>query len=70
MEQLLEMVRLDAIEWARESGVRGRLKGTIGVTDFGFRVNVESDDGSVASCTYRSNGMRSMYELTKGKDRR
>ena len=69
VNQLIEMIKADAIEWAAES-MKGRLKASLEVTDFGFRVSVESDAGAVASCTYRSNGMRSMYELTKGENKR
>lgn len=67
VEQLVEMIRLDAIEHAADNGLKGKLKATLEVTDFGFRVMVESSDGSSACCTYQRDGMRSMYELTKAK---
>lgn len=64
---LTETVKADAIEWSKENGLKGNLRSNVYVTDIGFRVEVESDNGSSSICTYRSNGTRSMYELAKGR---
>lgn len=65
VEQLIEMVKADAIEYAIENGLKGKLRATIEVQSWGFKVDVESDNGESACCSYQANGMRSMYEKTK-----
>lgn len=67
VEQLIEMVKADAIEYAAQEGLKGTLRASIEVASFGFKVEVQSDNGDSASCTYQRNGMRSMYELTRSK---
>jgi hypothetical protein len=66
VEQLVEMVKADAIEWSAENGLKGTLRTQLAVTEFGFRVEVDSDTGKSSVCIYQRDGSRSMYEVTKG----
>lgn len=66
VEQLIDLVKADAIEYAVENGLKGKLRASITVNEFGFKVEVSSDNGTSACCSYRRDGIRSMYELTKG----
>lgn len=65
--RIMNYIKGDAIFWSAEEGLRLPLEVTNAqVTDFGFKLTVvEKNGGKMATCTFTSRGMRSMWELDK-----